>query len=300
MTRTPILATAAAAVALGAAAIAGCGSSSGNHMRGMSMPSGDHSMQGHAMDSHQSMAGMRMQGMAPLAPGADGTAATADGLTLKPSTTTIQPGKRTLWTLRIVDAGGMPVTRFQRDQTKLMHLIVVRDDFTGYQHIHPVLHPDGRFTISITLPEPGRYRAIADFTTGGKRYPLGIDVTAPGPAKAQPIPPPRPASIVDGYTVRFLHDALTAGGEERLTFGVLRGSKPFTALQPYLGAYGHLVALRNPDLAYSHIHPVSDDLGNGTITFDAQFPSAGTYRLFLQFRAEGKVHTAPFTVSVAN
>lgn len=47
-----------------------------------------------------------------------------------------------------------------------------------------------------------------------------------------------------------------------------------------------------------HIHPIADDRRAGTITFDAEFLTAGTYRLFQQFRAEGAVHTAPFTVDV--
>lgn len=72
-----------------------------------------------------------------------------------------------------------------------------------------------------------------------------------------------------------------------------------TTLQPYLGAFGHLVALRKPDLAYTHVHPISHDVAGETIVFDAEFASAATYRLFLQFRAAGVVHTAAFTVPVS-
>jgi hypothetical protein len=192
----------------------------------------------------------------------------------------------------------MPVTEFERDQTKLMHLIVVRDDFTGYQHLHPVLNSKGEFKLPVTLAQPGTYRAIADFTTGGKRYPLGVDVTVPGQVKPVPLPPSSRRATVDGYTVTLADGMPAAGSEERLTFTVEREGEPVTRLQTYLGAYGHLVALRKPDLAYSHIHPVAHDAEAGSITFDAEFPSAGPFRLFLQFRAEGAVHTAAFTVEV--
>ena len=272
--------------------------SGGSAMSGMSMSSGEQAMQGEAMQGEKSMTGMQMQGMAPLAPGADGTRATADGLTLELDAATPSAGRPETWTLRVLDAEEKPVTSFERDQTKLMHLIVVRNDFTGYQHLHPVLKPDGDFVVPVTLAQPGRYRVIADFTTGGKRYPLGVDITVPGKVKRVPLPAPSSMSRVDGYSVMSAHGALNAGREEQLTFAVVRSGRPVTDLQPYLGTYGHLVALRKPDLAYSHIHPVADDRRAGTITFDAEFPNAGTYGLFLQFRAEGAVHTAPFTVEV--
>jgi hypothetical protein len=293
-----------------AALLAGCGSSSGggdaggseSDMGGMSMPAGEHSMNGETMQGEESMAGEAsmpgMQGMAPLAPGADGTSSSADGLTLELDAPPPTAGKPETWTLRVLDADGMPVTSFERDQTKLMHLIVVRDDFTGYQHLHPVLKADGDFVVPVTLAQPGRYRVIADFTTGGKRYPLGVDVTVSGTVKRVPLPAPSSTSSVDGYTVKSTHGALRAGREEQLRFAVIRSGRPVTDLEPYLGTYGHLVALRKPDLAYSHIHPVADDRRAGTITFDAEFPTAGTYALFLQFRAEGSVRTAPFTVEV--
>ena len=64
--------------------------------------------------------------------------------------------------------------------------------------------------------------------------------------------------------------------------------------EPYLGAGGHLVALREGDLAFLHVHPDEDRL-----RFMAEFPTAGTYRLFLQFHTDdGRVHTAAFTQEV--
>ena len=65
-------------------------------------------------------------------------------------------------------------------------------------------------------------------------------------------------------------------------------------MEPYLGARGHLVALREGDLAFLHVHPDADRL-----RFTAEFPSAGRYRLFLQFKAGGRVHTAAFTRQVS-
>ena len=46
------------------------------------------------------------------------------------------------------------------------------------------------------------------------------------------------------------------------------------------------------------MHP-EPDAKVGEIVFHTELPSAGSYRLFLQFKVDGVVHTAPFTVEVA-
>jgi hypothetical protein len=81
---------------------------------------------------------------------------------------------------------------------------------------------------------------------------------------------------------------------------VSKDGRPVTDLQPYLGAYGHLVALRDGDLAYLHVHPDGTP-GDGRtaagpeIVFHAEVPSAGSYRLYLDFQHAGVVRTAEFT-----
>ena len=57
-----------------------------------------------------------------------------------------------------------------------------------------------------------------------------------------------------------------------------------------LGAGGHLVALREGDLAYLHVHPS----GEG-VAFEADLEPRSRYRLYLQFKHDGRVHTAEFT-----
>ena len=88
---------------------------------------------------------------------------------------------------------------------------------------------------------------------------------------------------------------LAAGQEAQLTFRISRRGRPVKDLQPYLGSYGHLVALHTPELSYSHVHPNGDDLASGAITFNTELRERGTYRLFLQFRTHDQVHTVAFT-----
>jgi hypothetical protein len=128
---------------------------------------------------------------------------------------------------------------------------------------------------------------------------LAADLLVPGRFQPRALPAPAATAHSDGFAVRLEHAALRAGREAPLRFTVTRGGRPVRAIQPYLGARGHLVALRQGDLAYLHVHPETHEDAAGAIPFAADFASAGSYRLFLQFRSGGIVHTAAFTVEVA-
>jgi len=130
---------------------------------------------------------------------------------------------------------------------------------------------------------------------------LGADLTVAGDGVPTPLPPVATTATVDGYTVE-LAGQLVPGQASPLTLSVTRDGAPVTDLQPYLGAYGHLVALRQGDLGYLHVHPQGHP-GDGTtpagpsIELFAEVPSTGTYRLFLDFQHDGVVHTAAFTAT---
>ncbi|MFI6227603.1 hypothetical protein ACIBCR_09835 [Micromonospora echinospora] len=202
---------------------------------------------------------------------------------------------------RVTGPDGHVVTAFDVEHDKRMHLIVARRDLAGFRHVHPAMDPDGTWRIASPLAEPGSWRAFADFTpTGAKPLTLGVDVAVPGGFTPRPLPAPAATATVDGYAVTLTGE-LRPGAASELTLTVRRDGDPVTDLQPYLGAYGHLVALRQGDLAYVHVHPDGAP-GDGRtrpgpeVRFRAEVPSAGTYRLFLDFQHGGTVRTAEFTV----
>jgi hypothetical protein len=246
------------------------------------------------------MMGDSGEAMAEPIPGADGRRGELAGITLKPVQTRFTAGTQATWRFRLAGCDGKPVRKLEPENGKLLHLIVVRSDLTAYQHLHPQLHRDGTWSVEISTPQPGRYRAIADFVVDGRKYVLGTTLTAPGSAPQRPLPAPSLHASVDGYQVELQRPAeLRAGEEEQMTFRITRGGRPARGLQPYLGAYGHLVALHAPEASYSHVHPAGEDLQSGLITFNTEFHERGSFRLFLQFRAAGRVHTAEFTQEVA-
>jgi hypothetical protein len=210
-------------------------------------------------------------------------------------------GEATPVSFRVLGPDGRPVTAYDTAHDEDLHLIAVRRDLTGYQHVHPDLAADGTWSIPLELTA-GTWRLFADFDPAGEDagLVLGADVAVAGDLVPQPLPEPSTTAEVDGYTVT-LDGQLTPGAESELTLSVSRDGRPVTDLQPYLAAYGHLVALRDGDLAYLHVHPAGEP-GDGTtapgpdITFYATAPSAGDYRLFLDFQHGDVVRTAEFTV----
>ena len=233
-----------------------------------------------------------MDGMDEKAAPVRGLAVSEDGLTLQPVRTTARPGARFSLAYRIAGRDGRTVRDFDVEHTKRMHLIVVRRDMTGFQHLHPTESPDGTWSVPVTLRDAGSYRVFADFSVEGTPHTLAADLELDGAVHSRPLPRAATSTDVDGMTVTLTEGPARAAAESRLGFTVTRHGRP-VAVQDYLGAKGHLVALRQGDLAYLHVHPDEQRL-----QFMATFPTAGTYRLFLQFQVAGRVHTAEFTQEV--
>ncbi|MFE8961470.1 hypothetical protein [Streptomyces iakyrus] len=236
-------------------------------------------------------------------PPAGGLQISEGGYALDLRTPRVTAGEPADLRFTVRDADGRAVTAYQREHDKELHLIVASRDLVTYRHLHPTRAADGTWSTPVDLPRAGGYRVFADFTPAGKdaeNLTLGADLAASGSYRARQLPPESSTARVDGYEVR-LTGALRPGKASELKLTVFRDGKPVTDLQPYLGAYGHLVALRSGDLAYLHVHP-NGEPGDGTtrpgpdISFTATAPSSGAYRLFLDFKHDGKVNTAAFTV----
>jgi hypothetical protein len=233
------------------------------------------------------------------APG--GLSLSADGLTLAPAATTFQPGHRQKLSFTITGPGGAPVTTYAIVHDKPLHLIVIRRDLSGYQHLHPTMAPDGTWSIDLTLAAPGSYRAIADFTAvvGGQPVAttLGTDLTVAGSYAPLALPAPVRQATTDNFTISYEGTPSTASTQPILMSVTAPDGKP-AALQPYLGAFGHLVMVREGDLGYVHIHPEAQ-LADGKVKFWLAAPGSGTYRMFFDFQVAGRVHTAAWTARVS-
>ena len=235
-----------------------------------------------------------------------GLSVAAGGLRLVVDDAGLRRGRPQQLRLRIVDERGRTVRDFDVEHERRMHVIVVRRDLSGFQHLHPRQRGDGAWTVPVRLPLAGSYRLFADFAHDGRARTLASDLRVDGDADLRPLPAAVPVAVSDGgLVVRLEAPTAPAGREAALRFTVTRGGQAVET-EPYLGAGGHLVALRDGDLAFLHVHPTERGHGaaqaaggDDAIGFEATFPTTGRYRLFLQFRHEGRVHTAAFTHDVA-
>jgi len=233
-----------------------------------------------------------------------GTADQVGGLALSASGYTLHPRAYTAgqpFTFTVDGPDRKPVTQFAINHDKPMHLVVIRRDLSGYQHLHPTMAPDGTWQVDLTLPAPGIWRAYADFVvnaaSGQVPLTLGTDLPVAGAYQPGELPAAGRESTVDGMSVTY-EGTPQVGTTAPLLFRVFRGGSPMTTLEKYLGAYGHLVVVREGDLGYVHVHP-EPDLAGGAVKFWLAAPSPGRYRMFFDFQVDGAVHTAAYTVVVS-
>jgi len=217
-----------------------------------------------------------------------GLAVAQDGYRLVPEVTTLAPGPAQPYRFHILGPDGKPVKRYDQLHERELHLIVVRRDMTGFQHVHPTRAPDGTWAIPLDLRTGGSWRVFADFqpTGGPGELTLGFDLHVPGTFEVGPRPsaaePPDPR-----FDVKFARSGMD------LTVGVRRDGKPVEP-EPYLGAKGHLVALRVGDLAYNHVHPMPAP--GPAVQFMVMLPTPGTY---FDYQVDGVVHTGVTSVKEA-
>ncbi|MFB7249575.1 heavy-metal-associated domain-containing protein [Microbacterium sp. NPDC056234] len=230
-----------------------------------------------------------------------GVTISASGFTLAPLAAPAATGTDGELAFRILTADGDPVTAYETAHGKQLHLIVVRNDGTQYRHVHPELDAaTGVWSLPWTWDAAGTYRVYTDFVSDGTAATLSRTVDVAGTLTPNPATEVITTASVDGFDVAITGD-LVAGADSDLTVEVTRDGEPVTTLEPYLGAFGHLVALRDGDLAYLHVHahgdePEPGDTAGPAVAFTAGVPTAGRYLLYLDFQVDGQVRTAQFVL----
>ncbi|MGC0144348.1 MULTISPECIES: heavy-metal-associated domain-containing protein [unclassified Pseudactinotalea] len=225
-----------------------------------------------------------------------------DGYQLTEVGTPDHTGTEDELTFALTGPDGQPVTDFELEHEQEMHLIVVRADGQHFRHVHPKRDEAGTWSIPWEWAAAGTYRIFADFVPAqtGEGMTLSTAVQVAGDYDPAPADHPVTEAAVDGFDVAVEGD-LVAGRASDLTMTITREGEPVTELEPYLGAFGHLVALRDGDLAYLHVHPHGDapeagETSGPEIVFEATAPTAGRYLLYLDFQVDGQVYTAALVI----
>ena len=183
-----------------------------------------------------------------------------------------------------------------------LHFILVRDDLSTFQHLHPE-YKSGLWSVTTTVDQAGGYNIYYDISpvkeTAQTLY-QGITIGGSTQNPQFPAVSNGKASI-SGYTVTLSNfSELKTGAETELEFTLAQNGNPVGKVDPYLGAYGHVVGLKEGEAeSYLHIHPVTETAPqNGVVKFGTEFSDAGRYTLFAQFKINGQVTTFPITLDV--
>lgn len=203
---------------------------------------------------------------------------------------------------------------------KKMHLILVSDDLSWFDHIHPEYAASGNYEIKVLGKEAsfthGRGKDETRFDAGGKYWaftdykPSGAlnqvnktELTVAGtPAKPVVFSQEKMSATVDGFALAIEAGhggaGLVSGSQQHLPVSISRAGKPVDpgVFENYLGEKAHLVMVEVDTKEFVHTHPAVE---NGKLDIHTTFSKPGTYRGWLQFQTEGKVHTADFVLKVA-
>ncbi len=229
----------------------------------------------------------------------------------------VQPNTVTTLKFKVFDASsGNPVLIFQKPYEKSMHLIIVNNELTYYDHTHPE-QISNAFEITTRFPSVGRYHLYADFQPLGaieQQMAFTLDVGNVEPPKATQSPDPNAQKTVGDYTIKVsgagnLKSAESSVGLQKITFTITdKNGNPITNLKPYLASFGHLVMINRDTYDYLHVHPASlvapkpDETSGPNIEFVPiglyGLIKPGVYQSFLQLNPDGNLITTEFTIEI--
>lgn len=183
-----------------------------------------------------------------------------------------------------------------------MHLLVVNEELTWFDHIHPEEQADGSYKVSETFPTAGKYLLFTDYKPNGAEGEVNKQtIEVKGTAATQTADlKTKLVSTVDGFTVTLLNgEDFKTNRNQGLQFSVEKDGKKLEEkdMQNYLGATAHIVMISKTNKDFLHIHPVSKE--NFPIYAETLIKKAGLYRLWAQFKINNVVHTADFTITVS-
>lgn len=239
------------------------------------------------------------QGHTSLAVG-DGTRVSEVGYSLAGLQVREQPDGIGELRFRIDDFDGEPVTDYVEEHTLELHLYLVNDELTVFRHLHPTRDDDGTWTAPFDVPDAGGYRVVTEFIAvdeGGNG-----DHVVLGRPLALPPGDPGDTAAEDRAVSVTVSEAPTTGPDGELRLVVRDAAGEPVSLGTYLGAYAHVTGFHRQTGAMVHLHPlgapeVTED--GAELTFHAEIPDPGDYRLFAQTRVDGFLHTVPVELTVA-
>ena len=221
-------------------------------------------------------------------------------------------GKSVATVIRLTGADGKPLSLDQLEvaHTEKIHLLVIDQSLTDYQHLHPVASgKPGEYRFDFAPKFGGTYHIWADLvpkSTGKQEYSkttLKVE-GAPGTpnnsvnAKAE----------IDGYRFDFEteNNAPLQTGKATMVKAKITGpdGRGFLKLEPVMGAFAHMVAFPADLASVTHVHPMgaepktATERGGPDLSFHVEPGKPGFQKFFLQTQIDGKDKFAAFGLNV--
>jgi hypothetical protein len=273
---------------LAVAAVAGCGSSSGEAV------------------STPNIAPARTYSLAGFEPSAPVTA-----------------GRKTILSFTIQQPSGKPLTAYKTccEPHAGVDLIIVRSDDSHVQYDDTDVGADGKISQPVVFPAPGRYRIVVSAypkqtsPQSPINFQLFTTVTVRGTYRPQPIPPFNATQVVDGYRFQIQgHPQVRAIQANFLTLKVLDPQGHKATFTTWRGALAHAIFFHEGSLDYFHTHVCSpgatyctsalgatkvtgSSSAPGELNVGVLLPEPGTWRMFLITYLNGHVLTTPYTLN---
>ncbi len=176
---------------------------------------------------------------------------------------------------------------------KIMHLIIVSADLKDYYHLHPEEKGNGMYTQKFDLPK-NSYKVFVDIKPKNLSYqvsPIELQVgKGHGEHKGNSLKvDTNLTKTINEKTVELTTTELGINKDVTLSFDT-KGISP----EPYLGALGHVVILDDKGEKFVHVHPTSEE----KTLFETKFDKPGIYKVWGEFKFDGKVNSYPFVIKV--
>jgi len=226
----------------------------------------------------------------------------------------LQPGKPATFTFTLSSypQKAMSPEELIESHGAKLHALIADQTLSDYRHEHP--EPTGKpgeWKFTFTPRLAGHYRVWLNAVpreSGREEFPYANLVVAEGYLQV-----PEAARVesltaeADGLrgTLTFATpprlDELTSA---RIALTTADG-QPVRALEPYMGAFAHLVGISENYVTVLHIHPHGEtpkpnERGGPDIEFRVRPPQSGFHKLFLQVQLEGRIRTLAFGIRVSS
>jgi putative copper export protein len=235
----------------------------------------------------------------------------------------IAAGSPVEMSIRLTGMDGRPLQGLTITHERILHAVIIGRDLEVFAHIHPEditpitkdLLEKATFPLRYTFPKTGEYLLGIDFAKDEEHYSKTFILNvAAAEAMKDPEIDLSTGKNFAGYDVSFRVPGgpIIAGNETKLMYVITKNGEKILNLAPYLGAAMHLAIISVDLKTFIHAHGVvpgagshSDHLHLATparfgpeIETEVLFPTPGFYKIFAQFKHQGRIIVTDFMVDV--